>query len=264
MQLEICWRNLRDKKRALLAWSIGLALLTFFTMAFWPSIRGNAQYDKLLKQMPDTLKAFVGDQPFSTPEGYLQAQLFLYVVPVLFMIYAIGRGADAIAGEEERRTMDLLLSVPVGRGRVVLEKFAAMVVGVGLLGLILLILLELCAKLFDMNIGFENLAAATLGSALLGLVFGAVALAVSASVGKKGLAVATAAALATAAFFINSIARVVDALKTYQKLSPFHWYLSHSPLENGFDLPGYGLLIAAVVILLAISVTRFERRDVAI
>lgn len=48
------------------------------------------------------------------------------VAPMLIIILGIALGSDAIAGEEERKTMDLLLSNPISRSRIVLEKFLAM------------------------------------------------------------------------------------------------------------------------------------------
>jgi ABC-2 type transport system permease protein len=264
MQLEICWRNLRDRKRAIIGWCIGVGVLTLFTMAFWPTIKGTPQYDRLFRQLPDTLKAFVGDQAFTTPQGYLQTELFQYLVPLLFMIYAIGRGADAIAGEEERKTLDLLLSTPVPRRRLVLEKYAAIVAAVALLALVLVATLYVSAAIFSMDIGLDKLLAATISAAVLSLAFAAVALAVSSSVGKRGLAIATASALATAAFFVNSLAPLASSFKGYQKFSPFYWYLAHSPLNNGFDFKGLVLLIAATAVMVTIAITRFERRDVGV
>jgi ABC-2 type transport system permease protein len=262
MHLDICWRNLLDKRRALIGWCIGLAVLTLFTMAFWPTIKGSPEFSKLLKGLPDSLKAFVGKQPLTTPEGYLQSELFLYLVPLMFMIYAIGRAADSIAGEEDRNTMDLLLSAPVSRRRVVLEKFAAIVLGIALLAAVLLASLTLSAALFDMDIGFDKLAAATSGSALLSLAFASVALAASAITGKKGLSLGIAAVLATAAFFLNSLAPLAKGLKTYEKVSPWHWYLAHSPLNNGFDPGGLVLLFATILIMVAVAAWGFERRDI--
>ncbi|MEA2485210.1 MAG: beta-exotoxin transport system permease protein [Actinomycetota bacterium] len=262
MHLDICWRNSLDNKRALIGWGLGLVALTLLTMAFWPTIKASPQFNKLLRQLPDALKVLVGDQPLTTPEGYLQKQLFLYLVPLLFMIYGIGRGADAIAGEEERNTMDLLLSAPVSRRRVVLEKYTAIVFGIGVLAVLLLVSLYLSAAVFNMDIGLDKLAAATSGSAFLSLAFAAVALAASSATGRKGIALGIAAVLATATFFLNSLAPLAKGLKSYQKFSPWHWYLEHSPLNNGFDVGGLALLVLMIVVMLAIAVVGFERRDV--
>ncbi len=43
-------------------------------------------------------------------------------------MFAIGAGARAIAGEEEGRTLDLLLSTPIRRSQVLLDKWISMVV----------------------------------------------------------------------------------------------------------------------------------------
>ena len=48
------------------------------------------------------------------------------MVPLLLLIAAIGAGARATAGEEERGTLDLLLANPISRRRLVLEKLAAL------------------------------------------------------------------------------------------------------------------------------------------
>jgi ABC-type transport system involved in multi-copper enzyme maturation permease subunit len=49
-----------------------------------------------------------------------------FLAPLLFLIFAIGQGSGAIAGEEERGTLDLLLANPRSRVRIVLEKFGAL------------------------------------------------------------------------------------------------------------------------------------------
>ncbi|MEA2508554.1 MAG: hypothetical protein QOG21_636 [Actinomycetota bacterium] len=57
-----------------------------------------------LKGLPDALKGFVGDQPLTTPAGYLQRQLFLYLIPLMFVVYAIGRsGGRSLAAFEMLR-----------------------------------------------------------------------------------------------------------------------------------------------------------------
>ena len=58
--------------------------------------------------------------------GYLGTELFSLIVPLLLIIAAVATGARAIAGEEERGTLDLLMSLPVTRRRVTAEKLAAM------------------------------------------------------------------------------------------------------------------------------------------
>ena len=95
-----------------------------------PDDPGQPALDKLVDEYPEALKAFIGfggGIDYATGAGYLGIELFSFMVPLLLLVAAIGAGARAIAGEEERGTMDLLLSNPIGRSRVVLEKGAAIV-----------------------------------------------------------------------------------------------------------------------------------------
>jgi beta-exotoxin I transport system permease protein len=261
---EIAAWNLKDRRRSLIGWAIGLGLLILFTMAFWPTINGNTEYDKLLEGMPDSLKSFIGEKPLTSPEGYLEAQLFLYLVPLLYMIYAIGRAADSVAGEERRKTIDLVLTTPVSRGRVVAEKSLAAVVGVGILAALTLVSLEASAAAFNMDIGLIELAAAVVGSALLALFFAALSLLVSCATGKKGMAIAVGATAATASYFLNSLAPLSEPLKPYRVISPFHWYLHNSPLTNGFDTLGFGGLIVGAALFFGAALVAFDRRDVSV
>jgi ABC-2 type transport system permease protein len=88
-------------------------------------------------------------------------------------------------------------------------------------------------------------------------------MAIGAWSGRRVLAAGVAAGVAVAAFFINGLAALVDALEVPQKLSPFYWLLDSKPLNNGFDWAGLTLLAATTAVLLAAALWAFRCRDVA-
>jgi ABC-2 type transport system permease protein len=49
----------------------------------------------------------------------LEAGRLILHGPLLLIIYSVAAGASAIAGEEDRRTLDLLLASPVSHTRVI-------------------------------------------------------------------------------------------------------------------------------------------------
>ncbi len=110
------------------------------------------------------------------------------MVPVLFIV-AVGNGAGAIAGEEERGTLDLLLSKPVTRTRIAVEKLGAMCVEVVGLGVVLWVALWIGARAFTMDVSAAHLAAATVVLVVLAITYGAVAFMLAAATGRKSLAV---------------------------------------------------------------------------
>ena len=98
-----------------------------------PTIEGIEGFQELVDQYPDSLMAMFGASDLAniaTPAGYLNAELFGFMVPMLMAVFAVGRGGGAVAGEERAGTMELLLSQPVSRSKLVLEKFGAMTVSI--------------------------------------------------------------------------------------------------------------------------------------
>jgi ABC-2 type transport system permease protein len=105
-------KTLRDLRRGFVWWSVGLTGMVALMVSVYPTVRDNPALDKLAKIYPDAFKGlfgFGGELDYSSPAGYLGIELFSFMVPLLLLIAAIGAGSNAIAGEEERGTLDLLL-----------------------------------------------------------------------------------------------------------------------------------------------------------
>jgi len=114
------------------------------------------------------------------------------------------------------------------------------------------------------GIGTARVAAAAVGLALLGLLFGTVALAAGALTGSRSAALGLTAAVALPAYLANNVAALVGELEPVQKLSPFYYYLRGDPLRQGFDYGGLAILAAASLVLLAVAVWGLERRDISV
>ena len=262
---DVAWRALADARRALVAWAVCVALLALVLVSVYPAVRDQAaDLTKLLDSYPDAMKAFFGlsGVDYSTGAGYLQSEVFGLTGPLLLLVLAVGRGASAIAGEEERGTLDLLLATPVSRTRVVLEKAAAGALQVAAIGAVLWLALAGGATAFGLGIGLWRLAAAVLLTVLVAEVFGAVALAVGARTGHRGLAIGVATALAIGTYVLDSLAQIVGALEPWRWLSPFAYYREAHPLSGGLTVREPAVLVLLAVAGLVVAVTSFRRRDV--
>jgi len=266
MLRDIWLKTLRDQRRPLLWYGVGLIALNAYVLAVYPTIRDNPDLNRTLQNLPDGVKALIGGTQLDlvSPAGYLQAEFFALVIPLLFLVYAILLGANAIAGEEERRTLDLLLSYPVTRGRVVREKFVALALLLCVLGTILWLALIVGAAAVGMQIGRGYLAAATASAVLLGLWFGALALVLGCATGKRGVALGASAAVAVAGYFAQSLASLVGGLRPIAKVSPFYYYANNEPLRHGLNLAHVAALLVATLVLIGIALALFKRRDLAV
>ncbi len=264
MLRNIFFKTLWDQRRAFVWWAIGLMTLSLYTAGLYPSI-ATPQFSEYIKALPPALTALFGDSfSLATAAGYLNAYFFDMMGPIIFVIYAISAGSGAIAGEEERGTLDILLAGPTKRRAVVLHKFAAMVVGSFLLGFFMWAGLVLTCLLVNIQISFVRLAEASVGSVLVGLVFGSLALAVGCSRGSRGLSMGLPAAVTLAAYVLKIYAPLVEAMKPYQKLSPFYYANAAKPLLNGLNFGHTAILAGLCVVLLIVALIAFQRRDVAV
>ena len=214
-------------------------------------------------ELPEEMWAFVGSSGsgMSTPEGFYEVETFGLMVPIAIMVVTIVVGSRGLAGEEANRTMGLLLSNPIKRRTVVLEKTYAMVSLAIAVGFAIWAGVYLGSVLGGLGISPLKIAAATTLGTLVGLVFGALALALSAATGRVRVATFGTIGIALVAYLINAIAILNDAIDSLAALTPFDYYLSNQPLSNGMDWGNGLVLLVAFVVLIAAAVFLFDRRD---
>ena len=215
------------------------------------------------KDLPQELFAFAGAQSgnMSTPEGFYEVESFGLMAPIAIMVVTIAIGARALAGEERQRTMGLLLANPVSRTRVLAEKTATMLAYGAVVGFATFAGVSIGSVIGGLGMSIANIGATSLLATLVGLVFGAVALALGAFTGSQKVAAFGAVAAALGFHLLTSIARLSEGLTGLGRLSPFHYYLTSDPLANGMPW-GHGLVLTVILVALIVaSVVAFNRRD---
>jgi ABC-2 type transport system permease protein len=255
-------KTLRDQRRGLIGWTIGLVLLVLVYVAVWPSIRDSApQMDAYIKNLPKVMRELFIQGDYGTPVGYVSSEIFGQLGLLLIVIAGIGLGARATAAEEETGTLDILLSTPVTRRRVLLEKLAALAVQVTALAVILSASIALLGPFVALHVALGGLVAVTISLILLGLAFGSIALLFGAWTGRRSIAIGLTTALAVVGFVIDGLSKAVDWLEPARFASPFYYYSANDPLKNGLD-PWHALALAGLaVVAVALAAAVFERRD---
>ncbi len=265
MARDVLLKGLRDLRRSFAWWSAGLVGLVALMAAVYPTVRDNEELNELVQNYPEALKAFIafgGSVDYVSGAGYLGSELFSFMVPLLFLVAAVGNGAGAIAGEEERGTLDLLLAHPVSRRQVAAGKIGTLVAELAGLAAVLWLALWAGGRATGMDVSAAKLAAATVTAGLLALAYGAIAFGIGAATGRRVLAIGLATAAAVAAYLVNSLAALVDALGSAQKASPFYHYAAGDPLRQGLALGHCTVLVSIAVAATLVGIAIFERRDV--
>lgn len=256
-------KALWDQRRGYVGWVIGAAGMAIVNAVFFPWMHTPEMAEAMAALPQGVLQAF-GWQDLISPEGYLAGQVFDTLGPVLLIIFAIGAGSAAIAGDEAAGTLELLIAHPAARASVLLQRAAALAVGLAGLGGAVWIGLLAVNEVSGLHIAPGLLAAACLQMVLLALCFGALALAVGAASGRRGLATGLSAGLAVASYLASTLATMVEEIAWMERLSPFYYATGAEPLRYGVQAGDAAILLAVTVILIAGAVVAFNRRDVAV
>lgn len=252
-------KSLRDQRRGLLGWGIGTALTVLLMGAIWPSF-SDIDVDAVLANYPSEFLEVFNVRAMDTGMGFLNAELFSIVLPVMFVIYAIGRGTRLLAGEEEAGTLAIVLTMPLPRVKVLLEKAAGLVVGIGVLALVLAVTVWLASLAFDMEVSLRAAVFGALTQWFIGIEFGLLAMAVAAATGRRALAIGIPSGIAAATYMGLLAAQLVDSLHWLRWLSPFHAATTGGPL--GPSLPALVWTMPLVgLVALAVAAPVFHDRD---
>lgn len=252
-----------EQRRTLIGFGLGLVAAQAVYSAFYPSIRDSAaDMQAFMDRMPEAFREVFGED-FVSPAGYLRTQLFGELGLILFLVVAIGAGARAIGGEEERRTLDLLLSTPVRRSQVLLSKWTAMIALILALSAIGYISVLVIGPVFELKVGAASLATASLMLGLLAISVGSIALAVSAATGKRTEAISITTASVVAMYIVNALGVTVDALSPLRTVSLFRWYSQPPLFSEGVPVANIAVFVGVSVAAYTIARWSFDRRDLA-
>jgi ABC-2 type transport system permease protein len=261
---KILIQSLKMQQRSFIFWSVGLLFLIGLYIALYPSIKESAaELNAYIEKMPEAFRtAFLAEgADYASPLGYISSEVFSQMLPILFLFYAIGFGSGAIAGEEEKGTLDVVLSTPVRRSRFLLEKVGSLMVGLLYFSIIIIVGLYIGARFVDIDLTWSQLTSATFMLFLLGLNFGAIALFFGSLTGNRGLAISLATAFAVFSFLLNAFYSLAKDLEKVKDFSPFYHYNHTNALIEGITWSSAGLLIGITVILIVLSIVAFARRD---
>ena len=257
-------KTVRDLRWPTFWVSLGCGVMTAYFAILFPTYSKLFDLNAMLEKMGPAVKllgASLGDA--STLIGFLHIELFSMILPAAIVAFAAGMASGFTAGEESRGTIDVLLSYPISRRRVVLEKWLAIVLGCIVMVVVLWAFALTGAAISASALPPDRLGAALVMLVLLGLAFADIALAISAFSGNRGAAIGVTVALMVAMYLIDALSSIVDGLATIRPLSLFRYYMGGDPLRNGLNLADAAVLAAVAAIFLAVAVVAFERRDLA-
>lgn len=261
MNRGVYLKTLRDLRGQTAAWSAGLAAIAALNVLLYPTLQGMPDLIVFLDRLPPAFKAMIGDvRELARLEGFLRVKLF-EPLPLLLAIFTISQSAQAVAGEVEFKSMDLLLSRPVRRRSVVLAKTAALMTATLPMAFATFLSTWLCARAIDAPTSPALLAAATANGLPLAWILGGVALLGSCAALRTRSASLFAGALAVGAYVFETLRLLSPALEPWEWASLFAHQKAGVTVSGEVHAGPILVLLGGSVLLIAVAVFVFERRD---
>ena len=262
MTAEILSLDLSYRRRAVIGYSIGMALYVLVVVALYPSFKDAGNLDQFATESSGLAALFGISGSLTSPTGWLSANIYANFFPLILLLLTIGYGGWCLAGQEADGHLELVMSLPFARRSVVAQKISTLAVQAVAFSAVVF-LCSLAGRGFELSVDTANLATATVAVALLGIDFGLLALAIGGGTGNKGLAVGVTATVAAASYLVSSMAPLVDWLEPVKYLSLFYWSVGDSQLDNGLSAGAAAVLVGVGLVVGAASVMAFRRHDLS-
>lgn len=259
--MSLLLSELRIRSRATWGWVAGVVGLVAMVAGFYPEVRGLPSLDSIYADLPAGLQSLLGGSDLVSPSGYLRTQLLAFFLPMVLLVLGMGRGAALLAGEEEDRTLDLLLAQPVSRARLYVIKAVALTWWLALAVLAALATLVALDGVTGLHVGWRNLTAVCVQMGLLCLSAALLTMALSAAAGRRLVGIAAVGAYLLVAYVWFGLSDVVAWLVPARPWSLWRWYLADDPLTQGLDVGGAAVLLAVGAVSVAAGAWAFGRRD---
>lgn len=252
-------QQLRHRLRSITIWGVALGALGALYVALFPSM--SSLLEQYLEQASEQMQQFMGGlQGPMTIERWLELELIGSIIPIALPFMAMAIGARAVAGSEERKTLDLLLSNPLPRKNVIMAAMGTMAAALASVLAVTWVLTYIAVPAAGVELSPGRLAMGLVVLWPFCLFFGALALLLSALVRRSFLAIAIPGVVLVAMYVIGQLAQVSKTIEPLRVFSLFH-HLGN-PLEGDFPWTAVLTTLAAVIILGAGAAAAFSRRDI--
>ncbi len=254
--------------KQMLYWGIGLASFGLMIVLMIP-VFDVQQFKEMLETFPPMMLAMFGIgadiELFTTNEGFV-AIGFFGKFALIFAVYPVVMGMRITANDEDNGTMDILLSLPIQRMHMIIERFLAY--SLSIVGVVIMIYIGMIIGVamsgVDLNM---NTLSAVIFNLIPVLIFVlAFTLFIGTLVRRRQIALGIVTAFVIASFMLQTIgAMAVGTIaEPIGAVSFFTYYNAGTILADGIVWTHIAGLVALSTILLSLSLYRYEQRDIGI
>jgi ABC-2 type transport system permease protein len=250
--------HLSDRRRSVVAWGLPLGVMSAFIVAIFPSVEDSLS--KVTQDYPASLKEAFGIGELANVEQYLQAEMLSLIVPLTLGYLAVRAVSSGLSGAAETGRLDVLLSAPVSRSRLVAAGFIATAIELAAVLILTGLLTGIGSMLSGADLPIGPAIAGFANVWPLALVFAGFGVVATGWSLRTSVVTGSVAGVLVAMYVIDLIGRLDPGLSEIRYVSVFKYY--GNAIEDGIDPIAFTGVTLAAVLLAFLGSWLFERRDV--
>lgn len=266
MRGATCVEQLRQAWLQAVFWMIGLFVLNLIIMSVVQDSETLTLYKDVFEQLPPALLSAFGlsdAQTLTSAEGFIAFAAYTYGILGL-AVYGILSGMNITANDEDDGIMDVLLSLPLPRWQIIVERYAAYVLLTVLIALGSYVGIVLGAAFSSVEVNLGILFQGALNTILPTVTIMALTVLLTGFIRNKLLALGISGAVVLGSYLLNAIANAVnsDLVAALQRTSLFYYADSERVILDGLQLSNVLILVVISLACVVFALVGFQRRDV--
>ena len=251
--------QLNRRWRSLLAWGVGLGAVGALYAALYPSMSG--LLNEFMESAPESLKRWLGaaEGPM-TAEQWMGMEFLNMLLPLALPFLVMLIGTRTVAGDEERKNLDLLLGNPLRRRYLITGSTGTMAIALAMVLVLTWVLTYVAVVIAGVDLGPGRLAAALGALWPMCLLFGTFSLFLSTLVRRAFLATVIPAVILVVMYLLELLAQLTETMEPTRVVSLF--YHIGKPIEGDIHLLAALLMLAGACILSAAAAVTLAKRDI--
>lgn len=261
--MNVITQEIKYHLKSTMIWTLSMGLFGFFIMLEFSAYYNNPELLEILDVLPESLmKAFgFNGANLTSLQGFLSVVYFY--VQLIGALFAVMLGVTLLLKEHKHKTSEMIFSMPIKKGKVVLFKMMAGVVLIALFALAIsgMLLISSYSYVIDATV-INNVLINTGALFLFCSVWLSIGLLLVAMLPVKKHALAIGAVLVFAFYVFETMISLVDNMDMLSWVSLFGWFNPNDMVDNSFSWVFGVLALVLVSLFTFITVKQYQRKDI--
>lgn len=260
--MAILKSELRQGRNTFFIWTAVIAFMLGICVLIYPEMKGQmSEISGMFADMGSFSAAFGMDRiNFGEFAGFFGVECG-NILGLGGAFFAALTGISALAKEEKERTAEFLLTHPVSRKKIVMQKWCVVFIQITILNLVIIGVTVLSAFIIDESLDKKTFVLLFFAYFILQIEISAVCFGISAFISRSGLGIGLG--IAVSFYFLNIISNLTEDAKFLKYITPFGYTDGADIITNGSIEIKYlfvGVILTIIGILAAFW--KYQKKDI--